>query len=128
KKLLLSFCVVLITLNANAQNGFGDNFDDNELSCHWKNGFNYDSISDSPFNPYILTENNNMLRVDVDLKKAYESFGIGITRALAVDISTNPVLTVKIKSSQIFVLRVDITDSNQYATNTYPLQVNIPNT
>ena len=102
--------LILSFLNCNAQNGVGDNFNDNLLSCKW--------VSNGTVNlVHILTEENSMLRVDVTQKQPYDDFYIYFP---AIDISSNPILTLKIKSSVTFSLRVDLGDSNIYTTNYNP--------
>ncbi len=112
KLFLLSTLIgLLLITNVNAQNGFGDNFNDNTLSCRWTNQVNYDTNKRIAYN---LTETDGILRVDVDIMEAYENFQVAFP---VIDISSNPVLALRIKSSNDFRLSAYVGDTNEYNTN-----------
>jgi endoglucanase len=96
-KLLLLGALAVGVLNAQAQlTGVGDSFDDGVLAETWKS------------NPkFELFENKNKLQINIKDANANDHFEWKLTN---VDVSSNPVLTFKIKTStkvKVFVELVD---------------------
>ncbi|MBY0426187.1 MAG: hypothetical protein K2Q22_11160, partial [Cytophagales bacterium] len=101
------FIVFLSWVAVNAQNGIGDNFNNAPLSCGW-----------AP-NTYKLTEIGNELRVVCTVPgNAYNTFDLNFPAA--INVSTNPVVTVRIRSTAAVSIRIDLKDASGAYTNATP--------
>jgi endoglucanase len=112
---LLIIGLFLFSGSGYSQTGVGDNFNDNVLSCHWNgNG------------SYALTEVGSELNVNATVAGgAYVVLELDFA---AINITANPVLTLKIKSSTTFTMRADLQDAAGMNTNASPISFAVPGT
>ncbi|MFQ3577169.1 MAG: glycoside hydrolase family 9 protein, partial [Cytophagales bacterium] len=90
-----------------SQTGISDNFNDNFLAESWK--------ANSKFE---LNEVNKRLKIGAQNVKANDYFSFV---ARPMDISSNPKVTLKVKSSGDFNLKIELVDINGKATNSKPI-------
>jgi endoglucanase len=112
---LLLIALFLFSESGYSQTGLGDNFNDNTLSCHWNgNG------------SYALTELGSELKVNATVSGGtYVVLELDFT---SVNITANPILSLKIKSSSAFTVRADLQDAAGMNTNASPLSAAVPGT
>ncbi len=103
-KTLFTFIVSIIFVGVCAQTGTVENFNDNILSSSWKNS----AVG------VAFAESNSELNMNITTMTAYNNVSYEFP---AIDISANPVVKFKMKSSKAFTLRVDLTDNNGNSTN-----------
>ena len=111
--LLLTLVLGLVGLS-HAQTGIGDNFNSNVLSCKWVPNANY-----------ALTNINSELKiVGANAGASYTNFKLNFS---PINISTNPVITVQIKTTTALTIRMDLIDVNGSSTNATAISNNITN-
>lgn len=109
--LIVNF-IFIWSLKSNAQTGIGDNFNNNTLSCSWSGSTNYS-----------LSEENAELKVATNISAgAYSVYTLYFSQ---LNISSNPILSVRVKSTSAFTLRADLQDASGMNTNAIPVSANI---
>jgi endoglucanase len=89
--------------------GAGDNFNDNILSCNWDAG-----------TKYTLSESNGELSITPNTSLGdFTTFTLNFDAAQ--DLSENAIVRLKVKSSAAFSLRADLSDNAGNSTNAIPL-------
>jgi hypothetical protein len=103
---LLFFCTQLLW----AQTGTVENFNDNSLDPNWKS---------VPAGKFVFNETSGQLSVTASAAgPGWENFEYTFS---SVNLTTNPIVTIKIKNSSAFTLRVDLVDTNGKSTNAAPV-------
>ena len=111
KKVLYStLSILLCTVSVYAQTGMLENFNDNTLDPNWKS---------VPSGKFAFNESGGQLVITPSaVGPGWENFEYSFN---AVDISANPTVSLKIKNSTAFNLRVDLVDNTGKATNGSPV-------
>src|SRR5688572_20450243 len=105
--LLFLFCCINTLF---AQTGMLENFNDNTLDPNWKS---------VPTGKFSFTEASNQLAVATSgVGPGWENFEYTFG---AVNLTSNPIVTIKIKNSSAFTLRIDLVDINGKSTNASPV-------
>ncbi len=109
---VISFCLFIFTIafNSFAQTGISDNFNENVLAAGWK--------ANSQF---ALNDAGGVLQITAGAS-AYQTFEFQFT---PINLTTNSVLTVEIKSAAALTVRMDLGDVNGKYTNATPTSVNV---
>ena len=110
KVVLFGLFILVFIPKVYSQTGISDNFNDNLLATGWK--------ANSQF---ALTDANQQLQI-VANTSAYQTFEFQFT---SINLTTNPVLTVQIKSATALTVRMDLGDVNGNYTNTSPINVSV---
>jgi endoglucanase len=99
-----------------AQTGITENFSNNTVSSNWAGSIYYN-----------LTEANQEMAVNVVNKPAggYNVFSYSFS---ALDLSANPYIKIKVKTSAAITLRIDFTDVNGNGTNAIPYTLDVAGT
>ena len=106
--LLLSLFCLINTLFA--QTGMLENFNDNLLDPNWKS---------LPAGKFTFNEASGQLAVTASaVGPGWENFEYSFG---SVNLTGNPTVTIKIKNSSTFTLRVDLVDINGKSTNASPV-------
>lgn len=96
-------------ISAFSQTGMLENFNDNTLDPNWKS---------VPAGKFAFNESNNQLLVTpTAVGPAYENFEYSFS---PIDITGNQTVSIKIKNSSAFTMRVDLVDNTGKATNATP--------
>jgi|GEM_PF-795883 endoglucanase len=112
---VISFLFMSFIINGTqAQTGVGDNFNNNVLSCKWTANTNY-ALSEVG-SELVITGNNAGV--------SYNNFSFSFN---TIDISSNPVISVQIKTTTALSVRMDLTDANGNSTNASPVSKAITN-
>ena len=112
---IIIISIISISFEIFAQTGVGDNFNDNTVSCNWNGN-----------TAYTFTESGAEFKVNATVSSgSYLVFELQFT---AVNISANPVLTIKFKSSTAITARIDLQDAAGKSTNSTPISKSIPGT
>jgi hypothetical protein len=113
----MSICLFMVlAINAvHAQTGLGDNFNQNKLSCKWTSNANY-----------ALTNTNSELKVvATNAGSGYNNFVLDFS---SINLSANPVVSIKIRTTTAVTVRMDLKDINGTITNASPVTKIISNT
>ncbi|MFQ3577140.1 MAG: hypothetical protein SNJ77_11960 [Cytophagales bacterium] len=94
-----------------AQSGVLNNFSSNSA----------DGLSTATPTNYNLSVANQELTVIAN-KSAFQNFEFNFN---AINITTNPILTLRVRSANAFTLRIDLKDANGNTTNATPTTQNI---
>ncbi len=106
--LVIPLVVYVLITKSFAQTGISEDFDDNLLSPSW-----------SSSTSYSLSETNQELSILVSKPlNAYNVFSYSFS---ALQLSSNPYVKIKIKTSSSIKLRIDFEDINVKATNNSPI-------
>ena len=113
-KAIILFVLFIAIISVHAQTGVGDNFNQNKLSCKWIGNSNYG-----------LTNTNSELKVvATNAGSGYNNFELDFS---SINVSTNPIVSVKIKSTNAFTMRIDLVDINGKFTNSAPVTKAVSN-
>ena len=102
--------LLLFPLTVYSQTGVSDDFNDNVLASCW-----------NPSSQYSLAETGSELVVTTN-KTSYDNFEFVLP---AINLSSNPTLSIKVKSSVAFTLRIDLGDAAGNYTNATPTSVSV---
>lgn len=111
---IITLALLLFNFVAYGQTGIIENFNDNILDAGWK------AVSASNF---TLSETNQELRVQAT--NAGSGFSNIEYSFQSQDISTNPVVQLKLKNSSALTLRIDIVDEDGVSNNATPVTKNV---
>jgi endoglucanase len=115
KKLAYLLISILASFASFAQKGIADNFSTSTLSGAWYNNRTFDTL---------IQTNNHQLQVTCNNDAAnYNGFHFYFPSAgvPSIDVSAVPYVSVQIKSSVAFTLRIDMSDVNKHETNLNPI-------
>ncbi|MGN6647499.1 MAG: glycoside hydrolase family 9 protein [Cytophaga sp.] len=102
--------ILLCVFSVHAQTGMLENFNDNTLDPNWKS---------VPTGKFVFNESSGQLLITPStVGPGWENFEYSFN---AIDISANPTVSLKIKNSAAFTLRVDLVDNTGKATNNSPV-------
>ena len=109
---VIAFCLFIfaVAVKSYAQTGISDNFNENVLAAGWK--------ANSQF---ALNDAGGVLQINANTS-GYQTFEFQFT---PINLTTNPVLTVEVKSATPLTIRMDLGDVNGKYTNTSPINTAI---
>ena len=113
-KIMFFVCLSILSIGVQAQVGIGDNFNDNKLSCKWNTTTNY-ALNETG-SELVVTGNNAGV--------SYNNFKILFD---PINVSTNPVVSIQIKTATALNVRMDLVDLNGNITNASPVLNTITN-
>src|SRR6187431_13803 len=107
-KVVFFVCLLILSIGVKAQTGIGDNFNNNTLSCKWNTNTNY-ALNETG-SELVVTGNN--------AGTSYNNFKILFD---PINVSTNPVVSIQIKTTTALNVRMDLVDANGNITNASPV-------
>jgi len=106
KKSFLSLLVFLIAyFGANAQTGFTENFNSGTISSNWWAGSSQ----------YSLNQAGGKLKIGVNKYQGWVSYGMNLSSV--IDVSSNPIVNIKVQSDQDITIDVYIVDASNVNKN-----------